>query len=376
MTRDVIIVGGGIIGCSIALRLAERGIKVTVIERGRIGCEASRAGAGMLTPQTEATEPGPFFDLCMRSLGLYPDFAAHVAELSGIDPERRAEGTLAVALTEADRAESGQWTSWQKAAGLALEHIDSDLLRKIEPSVARHAACAVFIPGDNQIENRRLMDGLAVAIRRLDVEVIEGRGADSLVVERSRVTGVVCEGEPLLAGSVVISAGCWSGELLEAVGINLKVIPARGQMLALKGDGMPINCVLHSSDCYLVPRSDGRVLVGATVEYVGFRKAVTAAGIRSLLASAVELVPALSAFEIVESWSGLRPDTVDHLPVLGPSGVEGLTLATGHFRNGILLAPLTAELIAGTILGGRAPVELQAFGVERVRGQMENLSHR
>jgi glycine oxidase len=365
MTKDVIIVGGGVIGCSIALKLARAGLTVAVIERNRVGSEASRAAAGMLSPQTEASGPDPFLDLCLRSRSMYRGFAELLAELSGIDVEYRDEGTLCVVAEGECESEIDRWSSWQISAGLELEVLPASVLNSIEPAVTQSATRAVFIPKDHQVENRRLMDALDVACRRAGVEIVEGYAVTSLIVERGKATGVMCGERRFDAGAVVVAAGCWSTPLLEPVGLSITVTPARGQMIALRAAGLSINHILHSSKCYLVPRNDGRILAGATVEYAGFHKAVTAHGINSLLEAAIELVPALEASEIVESWSGLRPDTIDHLPVLGLSGIDNLLLATGHFRNGILLAPITAELIAECLINSRTPDELRPFGSER-----------
>ena len=365
MQIDVAVVGGGVIGCSIALRLAQSGLKVAVIERGQIGREASWAAAGMLAAQTEASGPGPFFDLCLRSRSIFSEFAAEVTELSGIDVEYRDQGSLCIELTEDDRQHAHQWTTWQRDVGLRTESIPLDTLRKMEPAVTELATGAVFVPNDHQIENRRLMSGLELALRRLGVQLIEDQTTTGLIVERNRVTGILCGAQRIDAGSVVIAAGCWSGQLLEPAGLRVETIPARGQMVALKGLRPPIDHVVHSNRCYVIPRLDGRILVGATVEYVGFQKGITAGGISSLLAAAIEVAPALKSCEIVEAWSGLRPDTSDHLPILGASGIDSLLLATGHFRNGILLAPITAELITATILGGKSISELTPFSVNR-----------
>jgi glycine oxidase len=365
MTRDVIIAGGGIIGASIALRLARSGLKVTLVERGRIGCEASRAAAGMLAPQTEAVGTGHFLDLCLRSRSLYRDFAAQLTEMSGINVEYRDEGVIFVALEEEDRKRAEEWASWQPTAGLALESLTPLSLGSLEPAVTGSATGAVFIPGDHQVENRKLMDAFAVALPQAGVEVIEGSEVTRVITDGKGATGVACGVRRLEAGAVVVAAGSWSSRLLEPLGLNAKIIPARGQMVALKCERALISRVLHSSKCYVVPRADGRVLIGATVEYVGFQKGVSADDIARLLANAVEIVPALARCRVVEAWSGLRPDTIDHLPILGPSGVERLLLATGHFRNGILLAPVTAELISEVILSGRVTQELREFGLDR-----------
>jgi glycine oxidase len=362
MKNDVLIVGGGIIGCSIALKLAEVGVKVTLMERGRIGCEASSAAAGMLSPQADALRPDDFFHLAIQSRALYKEFVAHLKEASGIDAQLRGEGTLFISLAGLED-EADDWTGWQKEAGLRLEKISPDDLFREEPAVTKQATRAFFMPDDHQVENRLLMQALAVAVRRARVEVIEGEAVTGLLIERNRCTGVAC-GEKLIdAGAVVIAAGSWSGKLLEPVGLNAATIPARGQMIALRSSA--IHHVLHSSSVYLVPRLDGRLLVGATIEYAGFAKANTAKAIGSLLDAAIALVPEIADAEIIETWSGLRPDTLDHLPILGETGIDHLWLATGHYRNGILLAPITAELMTQSILNHRAVEALQPFSIER-----------
>lgn len=367
MRRDVIIVGGGVIGCSIAWRLAQTGLKVTVLERRRVGCEASRAAAGMLSPQGESQTPGPFFDLCLRSRSIYRDFAKELNDASGIDVEYKDEGTLFVVLKGEDDAEHTRWAKWQLEAGLPLEHVSADELRKIEPAVTESATRAIFLPEEHQVENRRLMDALEIAVKRAGVELIEGTEVTALSTDHGRITGVVCGSQRHESGTVVVAAGAWSSRLLEPTGLYVKVIPVRGQMIAVKGGTWPIDRVLHSSDVYIVPRGDGRILIGATVENVGFQKAVTVDAIEHLLSAAVRLVPSMSDLEIIETWSGLRPDTVDHLPIMGPSGLGNLLLATGHFRNGILLAPITAELMSKVILNGCVPNELEPFAVDRFR---------
>ena len=367
MRRDVIIVGAGVIGCSIAWRLAQQGLSVTVFERGRVGGEASRAAAGMLSPQGESQTPGPFFNLCLRSRSMYLDFAKELNDASGIDVEYKDEGTLFVVLQGEDDAEQTKWAKWQLEAGLRLEHVSAEELRKIEPAVSESAARAIFLPEEHQVESRRLMDALEVAMKRAGVELIEDAEVTALAIEHARVTGVVSAGRSLAAGAVVVAAGTWSSQLLEPIGVNVKIIPVRGQMIAVKGETSPIIRVLHSSRVYVVPRRDGRILIGATVENVGFQKAVTVSAIERLLSASVQLVPSLADLEITETWSGLRPDTIDHLPIIGPGGLENLFLATGHFRNGILLAPITAGLMAKSILNGSFPNEIQPFSVERFR---------
>ena len=365
MTRDVIIVGGGVIGCSIAWRLAQSGLAVTVLERGRAGCEASRAAAGMLSPQGESQTPGPFFDLCLRSRSMWRGFAGELNEASGIDVGYNDEGTLFVVLEGEDEEKTTSWVNWQLEAGLRLEHLTADEIRRIEPAVTESATRAVFLPDEHQVDNRRVMDALEIAIERAGVELLQGVEVTALATDRGKVTGVVAGPQRFDAGKVIVAAGTWSGPLLNPLGLDVSIVPVRGQMIAVKGETNPITRVLHSSAVYLVPRRDGRTLIGATVERVGFSKAITVSAIKQLLNAAVELMPSLAELGIVEVWSGLRPDTPDHLPIIGASEVDGLLLATGHFRNGILLAPITAVSIERIINHGVVSDELKPFGIAR-----------
>ncbi|MFY9557490.1 MAG: glycine oxidase ThiO [Blastocatellia bacterium] len=374
MATDVIIVGGGVIGCSTAWRLAREGVKVTVLERGRVGCEASRAAAGMLSPQGSAPGPGPFFDLCRRSRAMYRGFAAELKEASGIDVEYKDEGTLFVVLEGEDEKETTAWTTWQLEAGLPLERLSVNEIAKIEPAVTKAVTGAIFLPEEHQVENRRLMDALAVAVKRTGVELIEGAQVTALTVEHGGVSGVIFDGHQLEAGSVIVAAGTWSGDLLQPLGLRVNVIPALGQMIAIKGRACPIERVIHSSRAYAVPRNDGRILIGATVEYAGFHKTVSVGGVRSMIDAAIEMIPSFEEFELIETWAGLRPDTSDHLPVIGLTELDGLVLATGHFRNGILLAPITAELVSELVTSGRVANELAHFSVERFN-RLENVQH-
>jgi glycine oxidase len=368
----VIIVGGGIIGCSTGLRLAQAGLKVTILERGRVGGEATQAAAGMLTPQTGAVRPDPFFDLCLRSRAMYPAFVDEMRELSAIDPQYRGEGMLVLSLDDRDEASIDGWATWQSEAGLSLERLTAERIKGLEPSVTDRVRGGVMVPGDHQVDNRLLINAVRTSALRAGVEIVEAKQADALLIAQDRASGVACRDEIYSAGCVVVAAGCWSSALLETAGLIIPITPARGQMVAVRSDVLPIRHLVHSSKCYLVPRLDGRILIGATVEYAGFRKAVTTEGIRSLLEAGVEIVPALDRFEIVETWSGLRPDTADHLPLLGPGGPDGLILATGHFRNGILLAPITAQLITDTIIKGQLPEEFRPFGANRLKKSGES----
>jgi glycine oxidase len=319
----------------------------------------------MLSPQANSYGPGPFFDLCMQSLRLYRGLVQRVRELSDIDPEYQDTGTICVALSTEEQADIEKWSAWQIEAGLTVESLSARDLRKMEPSVSEEAVGGVKIAGDHQIDNRLLMDAMDRAVRRAGIEVIEGRRVDSLLIRERRAAGVVLAGHTLASGLVILAAGSWSSSLAQDAGLHLPVIPARGQMLAVKADRLPFAHVIHAGHCYLVPRRDNRIVVGSTVEYAGFHKATTAGGLHSLLQAAITMVPAMKSLEIIDTWSGLRPDTPDHLPVLGPCGIENLYLATGHFRNGILLAPITAELILKCVVEGSTPPEILPFSASR-----------
>ncbi|HYP25651.1 MAG TPA: glycine oxidase ThiO [Blastocatellia bacterium] len=369
MTQDVVIVGGGVIGSSIAFRLAQAGARVTVVERGSLGCESSRAGAGMLAPQTEAYGPGPFFDLCLDSFRLYRDFAHELSELSGLDVEYRDEGTLRVFFDDDERRESEEWAGWQTSAGLALEPLTRAALNALEPAIRRDNVGGLYLPFEHQVENRRVMEALSVVLGRSGVRVVEGEEVREILVDGERAAGVETGRGRFAAGVVVVAAGSWSSRLLGRAGLDVTVVPVRGQMVAVKGPAAPIRHVIHSKECYLVPRLDGRILIGATVEYEGYKKGNTPGGVASLLTAGINLLPELESFEVVEMWSGLRPDTPDHLPVLGPTGVDNLLLATGHFRNGLLLAPRTAELISRYIIDGSAAEDMEPFSLFRFAGE-------
>jgi glycine oxidase len=297
---------------------------------------------------------------------MWRTFASELTDASGIDVGYNDEGTLFVVLEGEDEEKVTSWVNWQFEAGLRLERLTADELRGMEPAVTDSATRAIFLPDEHQVDNRRVMDALEIAIKQAGVELIEGAEVTALTTDKGKVAGVVAGGQRLDAGTTIVAAGTWSSPLLKPLGLEVRVVPVRGQMIAVKGETNPITRVLHSSGVYLVPRRDGRILIGATVESAGFRKSVTAAGLRSLLEAGLGLAPGLEGFDVIESWAGLRPDTEDHKPVIGATGIPNLLLATGHFRNGILLAPVTAELLTRIVTSdGHVPDELRPFEIER-----------
>jgi glycine oxidase len=361
---DVLIIGGGVMGCGIALRLAQAGLPVTVLERALPGAEASSAAAGILAPQMEADGPGPFLELCLRSRGLYPEFARELEALSGVRVDYLPCGLLDVAFTEDEVHHLEATVGWQRALGLRAELLSPAEARALEPSLAPGALAAAHFPDDHQVDNRLLVRALTMAAARVGVRFRTGyvRG---LAEEGGRVVGVDLDGETLRADTVVLAAGAWSG-LVQGARLDPRTVrPARGQMVLLQTRLPVLQRILHSPRGYLVPRTDGRVIAGSTMELVGFDKQVTAEGLARILGMALELCPALGGAPVQEVWAGFRPFTEDRLPILGPGPLPGLVLATGHFRNGILLTPITARLVSQLVLGERTAVDLRPFRFDR-----------
>ena len=363
---DVVVVGGGVIGCSIARELARAGARTTVVERDEPGAHASWAAAGMLSPQAECSRPGPFLDLLREARSLFPALARELREETGIDVGYREVGTLLVALTGEDEREIEARCAWQAGSGLPVERLDGAEARRLEPALSPAVRWALRFPDDHQVENRQLARALWHSAARAGAAFRTGQEAVALLARGGRVEGVqLAGGERVPADRVVLAAGAWAGRLA-GLPRSLPVAPVHGQILAVHTSPPLLEHVVDSPRCYLVPRLDGRLLVGATVEETGFRKAVTPEGMLELLSGALEIAPSLARVPIVESWSGLRPGTPDDLPILGPDpGLEGLIYATGHFRNGILLAPLTGRLVSRLALGGSPSADLHAFRPDR-----------
>jgi glycine oxidase len=367
-TTDVAIIGGGIMGCAVALRLAGRGVGVTVIERGIPGAEASSAAAGILGPQMEADASGPLLDLGLRSRALYPALAAELRDATGIDIGYVKSGVLAVALDGAGAAELTARRAWQTARGLRVESLSGEQLHALEPNLGPEVRAALRFADDAQVNARELARAFSQAAAAAGARFLQGRYVRRVLVRGGVATGVELDGEELASGAVVVAAGSWSG-LVEGSGVPATVVrPARGQLASIETRPPLFRHVLSvHGHGYLVPRRDGTVLAGSTVEMAGFRKEVTVGGLAQILGLARTLVPALGDAPVTGTWSNFRPYTEDHLPVLGLTPVRGLVLATGHFRNGILLAPITAESIAELVATGTSNVDLAPFSVTRFR---------
>jgi glycine oxidase len=363
---DVLVVGAGVIGCAVARHLALRGTRVRVLERGEPGRESSWAAAGLLAPLVGADEPGPFVELLLRGREMYPAFAAALREETGIDVGYSDAGTLSLALTDADEPAMQRRHAWQSAARLPVERLTAEEARRLEPGMNPELRWALRFPGDHQVDNRELARALCVAAKRAGADVRTGAAVDRLAWSGGRLAGVeLADGERVEADAVVLAAGCWAGRLL-GLPRDLPVLPVHGQIAAVAAVPQRFRHCIDTPRGYLVPRADGRLIAGATAERGVWRKAVTPAGLCSVLAGASEIAPWLGDLPLVETWSGLRPGTPDDLPVLGPDPeVPNLFYATGHFRNGILLAPLTGQVVGEMVLGGDPGVDVGPFGIGR-----------
>jgi glycine oxidase len=369
---DAVIVGGGVIGCSIAWRLGQAGLRVIVVERGSIGGEASWAAGGILSPLAEADDPDDFFHLCAASRALYPDFVGELREASGMDIEYRTDGTIYLALTNEDEEELENRWRWQHGIGLNVKRLKAACVHKIEPVISDRLRWALKFPDDHQIDNRRLIRALETACRRVGVAFLTHTEVISLSHDGKQVRGVFTPQNELKAKTVIVAAGAWS-TLIGArrdepeLARSFSIDPIRGQMLAIEMADRPLNHIVYSRRAYLIPRHSGYVIAGSTVEEAGYDARVTAGGIGSIIQRALEIAPPLADRVIVETWAGLRPKVNracfrDQWPVLGEDEViSGLIYATGHYRNGILLTPITARAISELVLRGESSQKIAPF---------------
>ena len=357
---DVAIIGGGVIGCSLARALAGEGVRVAVVERGAPGEEASWAAAGMLAPSAEAEKQSPIFALGRASLERYNQLAPDLASETGIDCEYRAVGSLVLFADEQERKSWADALAWQCSQGVPLQELSASDLREREPQLAPFAG-AFFLPGDHQIDNRLLMKALVQSCRIRGVEFVLGKAAVEVERNGSRTSGVRLENDCVHAGQVVNAAGSWAGSIRVPGLASAPIRPVKGHMLALQTDSLRLRHVARCQHIYVVPRSGGRFLIGSTMEEVGFDKTPRAAPLTGLLNAAQRICPELEKSALTEFWAGLRPTSSDGLPMLGPTSLDGYFAALGHFRNGILLAPITAEILSGWLLRGKPPIPADAF---------------
>lgn len=368
MSSEILIVGGGVIGLSIARELHKKGLRrITVVDSGEVGREASYAAAGMLAPNAETDKIDDFYNFCSRSSGLYPRFADELCEETGVDIELDRSGTLYLAFTDHDVMEIRERYKWQSGAGLNAAHLSTRETLEIEPCLSPDVRASLFFPNDWQVENRKLLSALRKYAELNGIEIREKIKVDSLIDSDGAILGIETEGSTILADTTVIATGAWTSLIkIGDAAMPLNIKPIRGQMICYQMPPRTFSKVIYSPRGYIVPRADGRILAGSTAEDIGFNKNVTDKGIGSLKDVAAEIARVLARAEISESWAGLRPFAADGLPVLGEiPGYENLVVATAHYRNGILLAPITAKIIADKIANGFDSEYFRRFGPDR-----------
>lgn len=359
---DVIIIGGGIVGLAIALELHQQGTKVSVLSKD-FTAAAGHAAAGMLAPSAERLLYGPMFELCGRSLELYPTWISKLEDLTGKDTGYWPCGILSPYLG----------TNTKDTETVPSLPISASAIHSYQSGLSRSVVGGYFYPEDAQVDNRALIQALRSAAQDAGIDIQEGVTVEGFVQRQGKVASLRTSVGEKQAAHYVLATGAWSGELLP-----IPVTPTKGQMIGLRvpvgyGQVQPLRRVLYGEKVYVVPRQDGRIILGATVEDVGFAPHNTPAGIAELLNAAIDLYPSITNFPIEECWWGFRPNTPDELPILGAGPCANLTLATGHYRNGILLAPITARLIADHIKGKRDPL-LDAFSYRRFQSSSSLLT--
>jgi glycine oxidase len=369
---DVLVIGGGIVGAAIAWRLTKDGLAVTLLEKGEIGRESSWAAGGMLTPVHLAEYPPALVGICGASLALYEPLCREVAAASGIDPEYRVTGLLLVVTDDAGDEAARELEAWKRERNQPVERLSRDEAVAAEPNLTPHLRRALRLPDIAQIRNNRMAVALAESAKRKGADIRANSPVTGFLRVPGRVTGVKTPRGDIYAGTTILAAGAWSHELLLPLGLDLKIKPIKGQILLAGGPPDFCRHMILDGESYLIPRADGRILVGSTLEDVGFDKSVILGTIGDLAERGARLMPELAKLPMVTSWAGLRPGTPDRLPYLGKGPMDGLIVATGHYRNGILLAPITAEIVADLLAGQSSGVDLTPFDPLRVPQVIES----
>jgi glycine oxidase len=369
---DVLVIGGGIVGAAIAWRLTKDGLSVTLLEKGEIGRESSWAAGGMLTPVHLAEYPPALVGICGASLALYEPLCREVAAASGIDPEYRVTGLLLVVTDDAGDEAARELEAWKRERNQPVERLSRDEAVAAEPNLTPHLRRALRLPDIAQIRNNRMAVALAESAKRKGADIRANSPVTGFLRVPGRVTGVKTPRGDIYAGTTILAAGAWSHELLLPLGLDLKIKPIKGQILLAGGPPDFCRHMILDGESYLIPRADGRILVGSTLEDVGFDKSVILGTLGDLAERGARLMPELAKLPMVTSWAGLRPGTPDRLPYLGKGPMDGLIVATGHYRNGILLAPITAEIVADLLAGQSSGVDLTPFDPLRVPQVIES----
>ena len=357
---DVVIIGGGVIGCAIAYNLAKQQVNSLVIDKAtRVGTEASWAGAGILTSHASTHEPYP--ELCRASLALYPSLADELRAETQIDIELIQSGTLSVFFNPAEAAGLIGLADRRVKSGFAAEVLTAEEAWRLEPALSKTIAGAVLFPEDAQVRNPKLVTALAKGAAQLGTTFKLGNPVTGFIRENGKVVGTVVNGETVYADTFVIAAGCWAGNLIAMLDFPMPIVPAKGQIVLIETMPPLFQHTIDGLGIYVVPRADGKLLLGATVEFVGYDKTATLDGVKQMIDAGISIAPALAQSTFVQTWAGLRPYAKKG-PVLGYlPGYDNVVLASGHFKNGILLAPITGQLIAELLTTGEPSLALEPF---------------
>ena len=367
MSGRAVVIGGGIIGLAVTDELTRRGVRVELLERSaELGAEASSAAAGILAPQSETDGPGPFLDLLLAAARIIPETVSRLEALTGIPIGHRVSGMLTLAFSDEEQCSLERALEWQRKAGLAAEQLDPAAARRMEPALDGPLLGVVCWPETAILDPRQFVRAYGQAARAQGAGIRLGTPAQRVEVRDGRAVGVRTPAGLVEADWVIHCAGPWAGEEI-GLPFSVPAVPARGQILQFSTKAPLFSRVVKSPRAYLVQRSEEILIAGTTLEYAGFDKRTTEEGIGKIRDGMEEISAATGALPVQSTWAGLRPDMPDHLPVLGLTPLEGFLAASGHFRNGILLAPLTGRLIADTLLGVRPSLDLAPFGISRFK---------
>ncbi len=364
----VIVVGAGLIGLAVADELTRHGVEVVVLEKGeRAGSEASSAAAGILSPHGEAHGPGPFLSLLLAGFQLIPEMAARLQALTQVDLFYKANGMLAVALSDEEESTLSGDIAWQEKAGLRLERVSAAQVKALEPAIDGPVRWGVRWPQMAQIDNTALVEAYCRAVGKQGGIIRTNKEVSRFITKGDRVVGVETASESVTADFVVNCAGSWA-RFDAGLPFAVPIVPVKGQLLQFRTSSPLVRHVVVSGGAYLVQRSPLHLIAGATVERAGYDKTVTDSGRRSVLEGAKRISSAFGSLNLETAWAGLRPGTPDDMPILGETPLKGLLVAAGHYRNGVLLAPLTGRIMGDLILKGKSSIDISPFSIRRFQG--------